>query len=108
MLIMAAVSVAAAVLVITVDHTVYRAVWLFAALEAAWGSGTFYQARKLARILEGFIEAANDVTDVPERKALLARVDNTLGAYPNLWPHSATIIAAAIGVVGAVTVALLS
>jgi hypothetical protein len=108
MLVMAAVSVTAAVLVITVDDTIFRVVWLFAALEAAWTSATFYQARQLARILEVFSEAVNDVADVPEREALLARLDDWLAHHPNLWPHVVPIVAAAIGVVGAVAVALFS
>jgi hypothetical protein len=43
-----------------------------------------------------------------ERQRALAWLDDVLGAYPNLWPHIVPIITAAIGVVGAVAVALLS
>lgn len=104
---MAAASVMASALLITIDHTALRVVWLFAALEAAWASGTFYQARRmLLHIFEVLREAENDATDFPERRTLLARLDNALGAYPNLWPHIVPIIAAGVGATGFLAVAL--
>jgi hypothetical protein len=91
------------VLVLIVEHPLDEAAGVVMALGNGWSTG-FLWARY--RMLTGREDSAREPEK--ERQTVLAWLDDKLGAYPNLWPHSATIIAAAIAVVGAVAVALIS
>lgn len=96
----AVVSVAASVAAVTVDHTVFRVMWLFAALEAAWASGAFFSARRtLLQFFSVLREVVTDLSDVPQREALLARLDERAGAHPNLWQLAVPVVAAVVGAV---------
>lgn len=99
-LVMGVISVGASVAVVTVDHTVFRVMWLFAALEAAWASGSFFSARRaLLPFFSVLREVVTDLSDVHQREALLARLDERAGAYPNLWQLAVPVVAAVVGAV---------
>lgn len=105
---MAAVSVVSSALVVTVSHTVFRVMWLFAALEAAWASGFFFSARRtLLRLFASIEEVTSDSSDVPQREALLARLNERAGAYPNLWPIIVPLVATVVTVVATTTATLM-
>lgn len=95
---MGVLSVCASVAVVTVDHTVIRVMWLFAALEGAWASGGFFSARRsLLQLFAVLREAVTDLGSVPQREALLARLDQRVGVYPNLWQLAVPVVAAVVG-----------
>jgi hypothetical protein len=91
------------VLALIVEHPLDEAVGVVMAIGNGASTG-FLWARYLR------LTDRQDSAREPERErqTTLAWLDDKLGAHPNLWPHSVPIIAAAIGVVGAVAVALIS
>lgn len=65
------------VMTVTAHGAVYGGLFAFVAVQNAWVSGMYLgQYLTVARV--------RDATEVPQREALLARLEQSAGAYPNL------------------------
>ncbi len=98
------------VLVLLVEHPLDEAVGVVLAIGNGWSTGFLWARYLTLTDRQDSAKEPDRTVNLPERErqTALAWLDEKLGAYPNLWPHSATIIAAANGVMGAVAVALLN
>lgn len=86
----AAAALASGTMVVMVDNSVLRVLWLIAVLETAWICG-FTVAHR--RAVNSMFDIDGEPAERVEQEGLLARIDKRVGAYPNLWLLVPSLIA---------------
>lgn len=90
------------------DNTWARVLWLIATITAALSCGLILAIRMVLRQREMAVEHIDSAASAADHRAMLVRINDSLSAYPNLWPSAVPIIAAAVGAVAVVVVTFLN
>ena len=105
LLVAIAATILSGVMAATTDNTWLRVMWTITGNMNALSCGANLAVRRNLRMLAEAAEPCDSPVDTPKR---LARLNEKFGAYPHLWPASATVIAATIGGAAVVLAAVLT